>query len=36
MEDEIEFLLADKHKGFPQVDSITLGVYSQAYPKCPV
>ena len=33
MGDEIDLLPADKHKSFLQVDSITLGVYSQACPK---
>ena len=32
---EIDFLPADKHKNFLQVDSITLGVHSQACPKDP-
>ena len=27
--DEVDFLSEDKYKGFPQADSITLGVYSQ-------
>ena len=38
MEDEVDFLPADpadKHKSFLQVDSITLGVLSQACPKYP-
>ena len=29
----IDFLPADKHKNFLQVDNITLGVHSQACPK---
>ena len=36
MNDEVDFLPADKHESFVQVDSITLGVRSQAcsnYPK---
>ena len=35
MEDEVEFLHADKHEIFLQGDSITLGVRSQACPKYP-
>ena len=35
MRDEVDFLPADKHKSFLQVDSITLGVCSQACPKYP-
>ena len=27
---EVDFLPADKHESFPQIDSITLGVGSQA------
>ena len=34
MEDEVNFLPADKHESFLQVD-ITLGVHSQACPKYP-
>ena len=30
---EIDFLPADKHKNFLQIDSITLGVHGQAWPK---
>ena len=33
--DEVDFLPADKHERFLQVDSITLGVRSQACPKYP-
>ena len=33
MRDEVDFLPADKYKGFQQADSITLGVRSQADPK---
>ena len=33
MGDEVAFLPADKHKSFLQVDSITLGVQSQACPQ---
>ena len=36
MEDEVDFLSADKDKCFLQFDSVTLGVSSQAclkYPK---
>ena len=33
--DEVDFLPADKHERFLQVDSITLGVHSQACPKYP-
>ena len=33
--DEVDFLLANKHESFLQVDSITLGLRSQACPKCP-
>ena len=32
---ETDFLLADKQKHFPQIDSITLDVHSQIYPKYP-
>ena len=32
---EVDFLAADKQKKFLQVDSITLGVHSQACPKYP-
>ena len=35
MEDEVNFLPADKHESFLQVDNITLGVHSQACPKYP-
>ena len=35
MGDEVAFLLADKHENFLQVDSITLCVQSQAFPKYP-
>ena len=35
MGDEVDFLRADKHDCFLQVDSITLGVRSQACPKYP-
>ena len=30
---EIDFLPADKHKNFLQIDSITLGVHDQACPN---
>ena len=30
---ETDFLPADKHKNFLQIDSITLGVHGQVYPK---
>ena len=33
--DEVDFLPADKHKSFLQVDSITLGFRSQACPEYP-
>ena len=33
MGDEVELLLADKHKSFLQDDSVTLGVISQRNPK---
>ena len=33
--DEVDFLLVDKRKSFLQVNSITLGVHSQACPKYP-
>ena len=33
MGDEVDFLPANKHEGFLQVDSITLGLFSQACPK---
>ena len=32
---EIDFLTADKHKHFLQIDSISLSVRSQTYPKHP-
>ena len=32
---EIEFLPADKHKNFVQIDIISLGVPNQACPKYP-
>ena len=32
---EIDFLTADKYKHFLQVDSISLSVRSQTYPKHP-
>ena len=32
---EVEFLPANKHESFLQVDSIILGLLSQACPKCP-
>ena len=35
MGDEVDFLHADKHEGFQQVDIITLGVRCQACPKYP-
>ena len=35
MGDEIDFLPANKREGFLQVDSITLGLFSQACPKYP-
>ena len=31
--DKVDFLPADKHKSFLQVESITLGVHSQACPN---
>ena len=33
MGDEVEFLPADKHKSFLQVDSVTLGAPSQTGPR---
>ena len=33
MGDKVDFLPADKHKSFLQVDGITVGVHSQACPK---
>ena len=33
--DEVDFLSADKHESFLQVDTITLGVQSQACSKYP-
>ena len=30
---EIDFLIAEKHKNFLQIDSITLGVHGQACSK---
>ena len=35
MGDIVDFLLADKHENFLQVDSFTLGLSSQACPKYP-
>ena len=35
MGDEVDFLAADKNESFLQVDSITLGLRSQACPKYP-
>ena len=35
MGDEVDFLPADRHESFLQVDSITLGVRSQACPNNP-
>ena len=35
MGDEVDFMSANKHESFPQVDSITLGVESQACPEYP-
>ena len=35
MGDEVPFLPTDKYKSFLQVDSIPLGVQSQACPKYP-
>ena len=35
MGNEVDFLSADKHKSFLQVDSVALGVGSQACPKYP-
>ena len=35
MKDEVDFLPAGKHESFLQVESIILGVRSQAYPKYP-
>ena len=35
MENEVDFLPADKHESFLQVDSINLGVRGQAYPRYP-
>ena len=35
MEYEIDFLSADKHKTFLQIDSITLDVHIKACPKYP-
>ena len=32
---EVDFLPANKHESFLQVDSITLGLLSQAFPKYP-
>ena len=32
---EVDFLSANKHKRFLQVDSVTLGLHSQACPKYP-
>ena len=35
VEDEVDFLPADKHESFLQVDSVFLGVHSQGCSKCP-
>ena len=35
MGNEVDFLPVDKHEGFLQVNSISLGVRSQACPKYP-
>ena len=35
MGDEVDFLPADKHENFLQIDSITLGVHSLACPQYP-
>ena len=35
MGDEVDYLPANKQKGFLQVDSITLSLFSQACPKYP-
>ena len=35
MRDEVDFLPANKHEGFLQVGSTTLGLFSQACPKYP-
>ena len=35
MLDKVDFLPADKHKSFLQVDGITLGVHNQACQKYP-
>ena len=35
MGDEVEFLPADKHKSFLQIDRITLGLHSQECPRYP-
>ena len=35
MGNEADFLCADKHESFLQVDNINLGVCSQAFPKYP-
>ena len=36
MGDEVDFLPANKHETFLQIDSITLGVHSQACPRYPI
>ena len=33
--DEVDFSPADKHESFLQDDSITVGVRSYTFPKCP-
>ena len=33
MRHEVDFLSANKHESFLQIDSITLGVHSQEFPK---
>ena len=35
MVNQVDFLPADKHESFLQVDSITLSLHSQACPKYP-
>ena len=32
---EVDFLFANKHRSFLQVDSVTSGLHSQACPKYP-
>ena len=35
VKDEVDFLPADEHQMFPQIDIIILGMYGKAYPNYP-